>query len=238
VKLKLFKYVFIVSLMFAMLLSAFTNVATVAAYTPPIDKVIILPDYIEGSIAMMYPDASEELLAQVRAQCAEQMAINEKYKAQLDTTFGNGQTRATASLSAVNIEEINGGHVYDAQNIIGTQNLAYTRFLTTGLNQGASVYGSMTNPSAKGTVSIAAKMGPTGAGQSGNYVIVWGSQTGALHGTWDYIGKTQIPTSGPLILYVGYTTTSYPYIAVGTNTMMGGSVTYNDVMVDCITFTW
>jgi len=39
---------------------------------------IILPDYVEASIAVMYRGASEEKLAEVRAQCAEQITLNEQ----------------------------------------------------------------------------------------------------------------------------------------------------------------
>ena len=39
------------------------------------NKNIGLPDFIEASIAVMYPDASEEKLGEIRTQWIEQLAL-------------------------------------------------------------------------------------------------------------------------------------------------------------------
>jgi hypothetical protein len=42
------------------------------------NKKIVLPDFIEASIAMMYSGANEEKLEEIRTQWAEQLALKEK----------------------------------------------------------------------------------------------------------------------------------------------------------------
>jgi hypothetical protein len=113
---------------------------------------------------------------------------------------------------------------------------AFTRFYTPSSNQGAAVIGKLF-PNTGGDVYLTTKLGPNYASGSGNRLIVWGSKTGA-NGTWTAIGNvavTSTATNGAQ-QYVGYASTTYAYVSVGINTMMGGSVIFNDVMADCVYF--
>jgi hypothetical protein len=140
-------------------------------------------------------------------------------------------------------EDLYGGVTCDPANVIGSSDGAFARFYTPNTGQGAAAICRVGGTAPSGSVvSLVAKLGPTGWGRTGNYIMVWGSTTGAILGTWDWIGAAQITTPNntnyPVWYPIGYTDKAYPHITVGTNTMMGPFVVYNDIMVDCVELSW
>jgi hypothetical protein len=105
----------------------------------------------------------------------------------------------------------------------------------------AAIVGQM-SPYASGDVYVSSKLGPTGAGQNENYIMVMGSNDpDASLEEWceGFIGYAQITypndETGSENAYIGYTASTYAYVTVGV-VNMGGSCMYNDVLVDAITF--
>jgi len=214
------------------------------------DKKIILPEFLETTIAVMHRGASEEKLAEVRAQYASQIAFNEKMAAERkDENIQNRQARRSSvyfyalSTDPNNPELINGGTVTSPSNILGTQDLSFTRFLTSGSDQGASVFGALSGTAPSGAaVDVLAKIGSTGAGKFGNIINVHGSEYGGRFDPWYYIGTVCIVTpyaaSYPVWYRVGYTEKAFPFITVGTHNFAGLMAEYNDVLVDCVEWQW
>jgi hypothetical protein len=208
-----------------------------------------LPDFIEASIAMMYPNASDSKLDEIRALWMKQIELKQERMESNNAAVLNLNPSVLLSTTSylsylTKIEPIGGGQVINPNGIVGnTLNQDFTRFYTPGLNQGAGVAGRLSSDYASGDVYICGKLGPTGAGKTGNYLIVWGSNTGA-DWSWEPIGYTHIvyPYNPPWYMpssayhYVGYTSNTYKYAAVGCNTMMGEECVYNDVMADMIQF--
>lgn len=207
-------------------------------HTSPVNKAIVLPDFIEASIALMYPNANDAKIAEIRAEWAEQIAVNQKSAAQ---TNGKGlvssQMLQIAYMSTfIRTEDLWGGVTYNPTGLVGTGDFNYAQFYTPSLNQAAQVVGQLSSPM-NGRVNILAKLGPTGAGHTGNYLVVWGSVTGA-DWTWHSIGYAQVtqPYSAqyPVYYYVGTTLTTYGYVTVSAVTTMGPLCIYNDVLADAV----
>jgi hypothetical protein len=127
---------------------------------------------------------------------------------------------------------------YNPTNLVGTANLNYARFYTPLNGEAAQVVGQLSSPM-NGRVNVLAKLGPTGAGQNGNYLVVWGSESGA-DWTWHSIGFAQVThpysAQSPVYYYVGTTSAIYGYVTVSAVTTTGGVDTYNDILADCIYF--
>ncbi|MCW3982660.1 MAG: hypothetical protein NWE96_01530 [Candidatus Bathyarchaeota archaeon] len=230
------KLVLVVILSAALLASSLT---AVEAATIKSEKV--LPDFIEGSIALMYPNATDAKLAEIRGLWIKQIELREKMIADTNGAVLKFQPSAlTVNPSYLTyltkIEPLYGGQVINPNGILGGSiNYDYTRFLTTGLNQGAGIAGRLSYDYSFGQVYVYGKLGPTGPGHTGNYIIVWGSNSG-LDWSWEPIGYTQLINSWAYH-YVGYTSTTYKYAAVGCNTMMGDQCIYNDLLADMLWFT-
>jgi hypothetical protein len=235
------------AIIFAVIMLA-SSVAGVQAKVTSSKKA--LPDFIEASIAMMYPNASDSKLDEIRALWVKQIELKQE---RIEATNGavlNFEPLALLSTPSyliylTKIEPLYGGQVINPNGIVGGSiNRDLTRFYTPGLGQGASVAGRLSSNYASGDVYVVGKLGPTGAGHTGNYLIVWGSNTGA-DWSWEPIGYTHIvyPYNPPYWMpssayhYVGYTSNTYKYAAVGCNTMMGDQCVYNDVMADMLWFT-
>jgi len=199
---------------------------------------VILPDFIEASIVALYPRYSEEKLAEATANWAEQIAFNEKRIAETENVvLKPDRTQQTTDhlKTFIRAENWGCGQVINPTNMIGvSNNRDFTRFLTTGENQHATVVAKL-SATTTGDVYVVGKLGSTGAGKNGNYVMVWGSETG-VNDTWDYIGHTKITTTGPELLYVGTAQKPYLYVTVGCNTYTSRAVTYNDIELDCVYF--
>src|SRR5208337_1784319 len=99
--------------------------------------------------------------------------------------------------------------------------------------EGASVVGEMSSSNSQGYIYVIAKLGPTGLGQNGNYVIMWEY----VNGAWESIGygrPTATYSMYPGYVYIGYVTQPFQYTSIGVTTAFGGVDTYNDVDVDCV----
>lgn len=226
------------AIIFAAMLFASSLTAAEASVA---DSKKALPDFIEGSIAMMYPNASESKLAEIRGLWVKQIELREKMIADTNGAVLKFQPSALTSTPSyltylTKIEPLYGGQVINPYGILGGSiNYDATRFLTTGLGQGAGIAGKLSSDYAFGQVYVFGKIGPTGPGHVGNYIIVWGSNTGA-DWSWVPIGYSQLSTWWAYY-YVGYTSTTYKYAAVGCNTMMGDQCVYNDLLADMLWFT-
>lgn len=223
-------------LIFAMIFSIFINAGVAYAYASPVRKASILPDFIETSIAIMYQGASSAKIAEIRAEWAEQIAFNQKSATQTDSTVSSQSLSIAYMSTYLRSEDLWGGVTYNPSNVAGTADFNYARFYTPSLNQAAQVVGQLSSPM-NGRVNILAKLGPTGAGHTGNYLVVWGSETGA-DWTWHSIGYAQVtqPYSSPYAVYyyVGTTMTVYSYVTVSAVTTMGPMDVYNDVLADAV----
>jgi hypothetical protein len=203
---------------------------------------------------MMYPNATESKLAEIRQLWVEQIQLKNQRIAETSNsilTFDPSRVTAQASLNPASTmsttyrmstylwkEEISGGTVTDGAHMTGSQDYSYTRFYTPSLNQGASVAGELSSTHSKGDVYVVGKLGPTGAGHTGNYLIVYGSNS-TTDWTWVPIGYSQIGTYDSYY-YVGNTGSGrvYRYISVGANTMMGSMDVYNDIYGDSVYLTY
>ena len=172
---------------------------------------------------------------------SDQIAFNEKWIAQTNgAVLHYSPSRSTAWMGTfIKTEDMWGGITYNPTNLVGTQDLNFARFYTPSPGQAAQVVGQLTSSSATGAVSVLSKLGPTGAGQNGNYIIVWASKTGA-DWTWHAIGYAHVTTpysaQYPVWYYVGTATDTYGYVVVCAVSTTGGQVTYNDILADCVYF--
>jgi hypothetical protein len=218
--------------MFAMMSSVFINAATATLAPPLTNNNIVLPDFIEGSIRIMYPDVSEEKLAEVRAQWIEQITLKERLIAETNDAIlkPDPTTRASAHISSVtNTCTSGGGTLTNPSNIAGTSDGKFARFYTPSTDQCATVVGQM-SATAAGNYYISAYRGGS---STGNYVVLWGSASGNGN-TWVPIGYAQITSTGTSAYYVGYASTAYSYVEVVCTTYLGGLATYNDVYIDYV----
>lgn len=113
------------------------------------------------------------------------------------------------------------------KNSTPTADLNDARFFTPLEGEAAQVVGQLSSPM-NGRVNVLAKLGPTGAGQNGNYLVDW---------TWSSIGYahvTQPYSQSPVYYYVGTTSTVYGCVTVSAVTTTGGDDTYNDVLADAV----
>lgn len=188
---------------------------------------------------MMYPNATDSQLAEIRAQWAEQIRLKEARIVETNGAVLNVQpsiTRGTSCITSIVKEEpLQGGQLTGASYIIGVEDNLYTRFLTTGPNQGSGLSAKLSGINASGDVYVRAKYGQTGAGKQ-NYIIVWGGNS-TIDWNWVPIGYTQISSSSADYYYIGPVGAgkAYNYTSIGTNSMMN-IYDYNDVMVDWVWF--
>jgi hypothetical protein len=215
------------------------------------NKKIILPDFVEASISVIYRGASEERLAEVRAQCAEQLAFNEQQAVQRKVAgTKEEQTRAIAYMGTfLRHEDLGGGVSSNRLDILGAADDKFARFYTPAFApyaQAAQIIGLLTTHTSLSTaVTVVAKKGPTDSFQSHkNRVSVWASTNGD-DWSWDYIGGAVVTTANNATAStytVGYTPSkSYLFVTVECNTFVTnpyayGATLFNDVEVDCVKF--
>jgi hypothetical protein len=84
-----------------------------------------LPDFIEASIALMYPNASDAKIAEIRAEWAEQIAFNQKSAAQTNgTVLHSSQSLSIAYMSTfIKTEDLWGG-LHTTQQIWWVQQIS------------------------------------------------------------------------------------------------------------------
>ena len=215
--------------MFAMLSSIFIGAAT--AYVQSSDNNKVLPDFIEGSIRVMYPDASDEKLAEVRAQWIEQLALNEQRIAETNrAVLKPNPTRGCAYMNTfIRVEDFSGGTTTNPRNVLGISDGSFARFYTPNAGQCATVVATASTATTGDTYVV----GYRSSTSTGQYAIVYGSTSGNA-GTWQGIGYAKISSTGTNLYFVGYAGTAYSHLAVGCNTYMGGLSTYNDFYLDCV----
>ncbi len=150
-----------------------------------------LPDWLEKQITLMYPNASSTQLDQVRTQVSEQIALNQKRIAETNGAVLNFKLSTITSGSCMSQylynEAWNGGVVYNPANLEDLVDYTYAEFYTPNLNQTAAIVGQMSSTNAGGDVYIASKLGPNGAGHTGNIFNVWVSNSSAQYGDWRYL---------------------------------------------------
>lgn len=235
---------------FAMLLLLSTSFC--AVYANSTTNNVTLPKWVKDFIKASLPNATVAEINQIENHWLNQLILKQKCIASTNGAVLNKPLVATDTGSYMSQhlwdEQFGGGTVYQDTNIVGLIDYAYTRFYTPDWSQGndggASVIGQLSSASSSGQVYVVSKLGPTGAGQNGNYVIVYGSNNpyGESQSEWlaNEIGYAQVTTpndytNAPYV-FVGTTSNTYSYVCVGCVTM-GGSCTYNDVLADCVWFT-
>jgi hypothetical protein len=229
---------------FLLLTSGFSTI-----YASSTSTKATLPDFLEKLLITALPDATEEELNHIRAIWIKQIELKEERIAATNGAVLNYKPSGSRSASYMSDylykEEFGGGRIYNPSNMEGAIDYNFARFYTPDEDQGASIVGNMSNPTSTGDVYVVAKLGPTGSGQNGNYVLVYGAydpyeenQTVWLE---NFIGYAEItyPYSWPgaPYVYIGSTSNEYPSVSVGVTTVMGGECTYNDVLGDIVYFT-
>lgn len=202
-----------------------------------------LPDFLENLLVSSLPKASPAELDLIRTIWINQLKLNEEHIADIKDPSG---TKSGSYMSQLLDTEIygTGATIYNPSYIVGSSyDYNFARFYTPNTSSGASVVGQMSSSTAHGSVLIAAKLGPTGDGQNGNYFTVFGNDDPDPDDPdwWDnFIGYAEVTYPyedyGSSNVYIGYTSNEYPYVAVGCTTSMGGNCTYNDIMADRIWF--
>ena len=248
----IFTFAFTLTILTVLLTSNFTTAAasSISSNTPT------LPTFLEKLLESALTDASPATLSEVRNIWLHQLALKQE---RIESTKGavlnfqpseqSYQDSGTPSAGYMSQfiapeEEFDGGQVTNPTYIEGFQDYNYVRFLTPYFDppytqSGASIKGQM-NLHVTGDVYVPAKLGPTGAEQNGNYLIVYGSNNpDASLQEWVYgfIGCEEVTYpngwyNAPYV-YIGYTSNVYKYMSIGC-VNMGGSCTYNDVLADAI----
>jgi len=220
------------------------------------DNVTALPDFLEKLLSTLLPDANPETLDRIRMLWINQVTLKQS---RIEATDGAVLNFNSSSLDyqitgyiidAIETETTYGGQVVNPDNIEGYYaDDDFTRLYAPYYDpvdpykrSQAAVVGELSNPYACGDVYASAKLGPTGEGQNGNLLYMMGSNDpDASLEEWceGYIGYNEIThpynQSGSEYAYIGYTSNTYAYVMVGV-VNMGGISTYNDVLVDRITF--
>ncbi len=220
------------------------------AFASAIDNKASLPDWAINYITWaLGPNASSTKIAEVEGHWLNQMLLKQE---RIASTNGAVLRAAPESLTDswsymsqwLRDEPLYGGQIIGGPWLVGIPNGWFARWYTPNINQGATTIGQMSNAYSTGDVYVRACLGPTGAGQNGNYLIVYGSNDpDASLEEWmeNVIGWAQIgypytwPWSG-INYFIGFTHNTYRYVAVGVTTFTGGIDTYNDVMGDSIYF--
>ncbi|MCL2288117.1 MAG: hypothetical protein FWC33_02910 [Candidatus Bathyarchaeota archaeon] len=204
-------------------------------------KKHILSDFIEASIVSMNLNASEAELEKIRAECAEQLAINEKHRPKTDhidlkTFRARPSNDYMASFSGTTTS--GNGSVLSPQNVAGGANGNSAWFqasYVSGVSATAYVRGPLTGGgAATGSIYVATWLGSSGSALTGNYVLVWGSNSSAS-GPWTSLGQVQVTSTTPTAKYVGYTSSTWAYVMVGTATM-GGSAMGSNLFIESVNF--
>ncbi|MDR0493543.1 MAG: hypothetical protein LBH74_07910 [Nitrososphaerota archaeon] len=226
------------------------------------NKPIILPDYIEASIALRYKGAGTDKIEEVRALWAKQLELNEKQAVQIDAAAMQDKlTRANAYMGTyIKHEDMGGGVSSNRTNLLGGVDGNFARFYTPSASQAAQIIGELsstftTSSSHTAELNIVAKKGPSSSNPpSGvtnyNRVTVWVNET-MEDWKWKPVGTTSIITTPNNATYIQWyrvgtlsISGTWKNVVVETNTLIGsnppapGATQYNDVMVDCIVFTY
>lgn len=240
----------------ALLLSMFliSNLSFSTAYPSSEENVTALPDFLERLLTMLLPNANSSTLDRIRELWINQLALKRERVEVTNVAKSSSSQSLDYSVTGyitdvLRVEEVYYGTVTGSGNIVGYADDAFARLYAPYYNpyneyerSHAAVVGELSNPYANGDVYVTAKLGPTGYGQNGNYIMVMGSNDpDASLEEWceGFIGYAEITypynQPGSENAYIGYTENTYAYVTVGV-VNMGGDCTYNDVMIDGITF--
>lgn len=169
-------------------ISVMLNSNLITAYASSTDYDEDKYYWLDAAIAARYPNATAKKLAEVKAQALRQLEINEKKIADTNGAILKNPPATTKSSSYMADylypECNNGGAVYNPTYLEGENDPYYTQFYTPNLNQTANVVGEMTSSTSHGDVYIVAKQGPTGDGEDGDVLILWGSNSSSVEGNW------------------------------------------------------
>lgn len=210
-----------------------------------------MEDYLEYQAAQASFNSTQ--LSQARALWVHQLEVRQELIDAATTNGNNSKTNPEISqdttwVSTFDRTEVgpsgSDSRLYSPTNLLGTPDGNCAEFLTPSSGDVASDVCQMSGNSA-GTVNFYGALGPTGAGKTGNYIVIEVSNDlYADMSTWiaGFVGYAQVTTNNIALYTVGMAPEVFNYISVGAVVMEGPPQypfpntqdLYNDVLVDAV----